>query len=50
MDETTAADPVAQMTEWRDSPAKRLAAAVTLPIFYLLNRPSLFLAGHATVH
>jgi len=41
MDEPTAADPVAQMTEWRDSPAKRLAAAVTLPIFYLLNRPSL---------
>jgi FkbM family methyltransferase len=41
MDDPAAADTVAQMTEWRDSAAKRLAARVTLPIFYLLNRPSL---------
>ncbi len=45
MDEPIAADTVARMTEWQDSPAKRLAAAVTLPIFYLLNRPSLLWLG-----
>jgi FkbM family methyltransferase len=47
VDEPIAADAVARMTEWRDSPAKRLATAVTLPIFYLLNRPSLLWLARA---
>jgi FkbM family methyltransferase len=30
-----------RMSEWRDSFAKRLVARLSLPVFYLLNRPSL---------
>jgi FkbM family methyltransferase len=28
-------------TEWRDSPAKRVAAALMLPLIYVINRPAL---------
>jgi FkbM family methyltransferase len=43
MDDNTAAQSAAigEMGVWRDSPAKRLLVAVTLPVFYVLNRPSL---------
>jgi FkbM family methyltransferase len=43
MDDIGSADTAAigEMGVWQDSPAKRLLVAVTLPVFYLLNRPSL---------
>jgi FkbM family methyltransferase len=49
MDQTTLAgtDPIAKMGVWKDSFGKRLLVAVTLPVFYFLNRPSFQWFGRA---